>query len=197
MPSASGRGRIESIEPANDTLEPTTPVTEHVPEDEYDPRRTVASSGRISASPATCSPFLPDLRPIPIHDFENMIVPGVAYGVDAQQRLHLVCLGGDVTKLSVAEHLISSRANRSMLNAALDQKGLGRLAPFSDNGLQRHALLPEADASKAGLLHRGKYNVHLLIEPVRVRHASGEPRLSRVTRRTPAHDRETNATRPT
>ncbi len=150
-------------EPANDTLEPTTPVTEHVPEDEYTLDERLRPRDEFGV-PSDLLAFLPDLRPIPIHDFENMIVPGVAYGVDAQQRLHLVCLGGDVTKLSVAEHLISSRANRSMLNAALDQKGLGRLAPFSDNGLQRHALLPEADASKAGLLHRGKYNVHLLIE---------------------------------
>ena len=152
------------VEHANDTHEPASPVAEAVVEDEYTLDEQLRPRDEFGV-PSDLLAFLPDLRPIPIHDFENMIVSGVAYGVDTQQRLHLVCLGGNVTDLTVAEHLISLRANLSTLNAALEQEGLGRLAPFSDNGLQRDVLLPEAEASKAGLLHRAKYNVHLLIDP--------------------------------
>lgn len=108
--------------------------------------------------------FLSELRPLPIHDFENLIVPGVAYGVDSRQRLHLVVFGADVTALSVAEDLVSIRLNESMLNAVLAETEIGRLAPFSSGGLQRDVLLPESDASQVGLLHRGRYKVHLLID---------------------------------
>lgn len=151
------------VEHANDSHEPASPVAEDVVEDEYTLDEQLRPRDEFGV-PSDLLAFLPDLRPIPIHDFENMIVSGVAYGVDSDQRLHLVCLGGNVTDLTVAEHLISLRSNISTLNAALEQEGLGRLAPFSDNGLQRDVLLPEAEASKAGLLHRGKYNVHLMID---------------------------------
>ena len=158
------RREDDIVEHANDSHEPASPVAEDVVEDEYTLDEQLRPRDEFGV-PSDLLAFLPDLRPIPIHDFENMIVSGVAYGVDSDQRLHLVCLGGNVTDLTVAEHLISLRSNISTLNAALEQEGLGRLAPFSDNGLQRDVLLPEAEASKAGLLHRGKYNVHLLIDP--------------------------------
>ena len=129
------RREDDIVEHANDSHEPASPVAEDVVEDEYTLDEQLRPRDEFGV-PSDLLAFLPDLRPMPIHDFENMIVSGVAYGVDSDQRLHLVCLGGNVTDLTVAEHLISLRSNISTLNAALEQEGLGRLAPFSDNGLQ-------------------------------------------------------------
>ena len=108
--------------------------------------------------------FMPELRPLPIHDIENLIEPGVAYGVDDRQRLHLVLFGADVTALAVAEKRLESTSSQTMLNAVLETTEIGRLEPFAGGGLQRDILLPESEASVAGLLHRGRYNVHLLVE---------------------------------
>jgi hypothetical protein len=107
--------------------------------------------------------YLPDLRPLPIHELEGLIEPGVAYGVDAQQRLHLVVLGSDATALAVAEKLLDTRHNESVLNAVLEKTEIGRLAPFRSGGLQRDILLPETEASDSARLHRGRFKIHLLI----------------------------------
>jgi hypothetical protein len=116
--------------------------------------------------PSDLLAHLPGLRPLPIHDLEGLIEPGVAYGVDEQQRLHLVVLGADVTALAIAEKRLDMRMNESVLNAVLEKTEVGRLAPFNSGGLQRDILLPESDAAATARLHRGRFNIHLLIESV-------------------------------
>ncbi|MBB47557.1 MAG: hypothetical protein CMJ33_03225 [Phycisphaerae bacterium] len=151
-----------AIEPMSDTLDPAAVAAGEVTNDMDHLDESLHPRDEFGV-PTDLLSFLPDLRPIAIHHFENMIVPGVAFGVDSRQRLHLVAFGADVTSLTVAEHLISMKQNRSALSASLEKEGIGRLAPFSGDGLQRDVLLPEADASMAGLLHRGRYNLHLIL----------------------------------
>ena len=152
----------DETEPMSDALDPAAVATGDVTDDVGHLDESLHPRDEFGV-PTDLLSFLPDLRPIAIHHFENMIVPGVAFGVDSRQRLHLVAFGADVTSLTVAEHLISMKQNRSALSASLEKEGIGRLAPFSGDGLQRDVLLPEADASMAGLLHRGRYNLHLIL----------------------------------
>ena len=95
-------GTVESgvDEPPSDTLEPMGEA-HGSPMDEVDHLDESLHPRDAFGVPTDLLSFLPDLRPIGIHHFENMIVPGVAFGVDSRQRLHLVAFGADVTSLTV------------------------------------------------------------------------------------------------
>ena len=108
--------------------------------------------------------FLPELRPVPIHDIPNMTEPGVAYGIDSQQRLHLVIFGCQIRELkglAFAERRI--RASESQLRISLEAMGMGTLAPFSGL-MQCDVLLPESNASMVADFHRGEFSVHLVLD---------------------------------
>ena len=148
------------VEHANDTHVPPSPVVDHVPEaveeldDSMQPRDK-------HGNPIDLLSFLPELRPVPIHDIPNMTEPGVAYGIDSQQRLHLVSFGSEIKGLAFAERRI--RASESQLRISLEAMGMGTLAPFSGL-MQCDVLLPESNASMVADFHRGQFSVHLVLD---------------------------------
>ena len=148
------------VEHANDTHEPPRPVVDHVPktveelDDSMQPRDK-------HGNPIDLLSFLPELRPVPIHDIPNMTEPGVAYGMDSQQRLHLVSFGGTLNGLACAERRI--RESESQLRISLEAMGMGTLAPFS-GPMQCDVLLSESDASMVATFHRGRFSVHLVLD---------------------------------